>query len=92
MDRRKAHGQERTDRGYGSDVELICCGVAAGLPRQISNDFDPWWRHKAAATPIFISLLDSQVDSLFKFESGKADISHPALLNQDLKDVSHPLG
>jgi hypothetical protein len=39
-----------------------------------------------------IVILDSQVDSLFKFESGKADISHPALLNQDLKDVSHPLG
>jgi hypothetical protein len=29
----------------------------AGLPRHISNDFSDGWRHKAAATTFFNSLL-----------------------------------
>ena len=33
--------------------------VAAGLPRHISNDFSDRWRHKAAATTFFNSLLDA---------------------------------
>ena len=40
-----------------ADEALIGQDVAAGLPRQISDDFSTQWRRKAASTPIFISLL-----------------------------------
>ena len=39
-----------------ADEELIGHDVAAGLPRQIFNNFSTQRRRKAASTPIFISL------------------------------------
>jgi hypothetical protein len=52
---------------WPADEKLIWHDVAAGLPRQISNDFNTQWRRKAASTPFFISLPDVSRDNFPHF-------------------------
>jgi hypothetical protein len=50
---------------WQADEKVARHRVAAGSPRHISYDFKTRRRRKAAATPVFISLLDKAAAKTF---------------------------